>query len=327
MLTPPDRPTEAVEQQAAEGSAPGNAVADELFDEAGSIDPALEGEIPKPMDSDNSNVEMQDEGTTIADESDAEQLELSLAEAPQKLAPSVPALAAAEQASLVFRGKVVSVEYGFMKQKVGEHVREDFPYSKVTFQVLALLRGTHPESTITLRFPGGPAKGGGALLVSGQPIFNVQDEGYLFVGEVGAFAQLAGPALLPVVGQRVFSMDGHLLIKSGAQIVLGPEESISQLDRRRVGDLVFVTNRDKRTAGDNGIKDFKADFLRGIKTPAVPRSNRGQGAGTAFVGTSELEEAIRALPASGSNNAVPQSLESEDVVDMTPVVVSAGPGK
>lgn len=89
----------------------------------------------------------------------------------------------ATQSQFVAHTRVAQVDYRLSTASPGAPGR--LPYTLVTFEVVTPLAGTHPGSTVTLRFAGGPDGQGRVLNVSDYPVFQVGDEDVLFVAGNG----------------------------------------------------------------------------------------------------------------------------------------------
>lgn len=88
----------------------------------------------------------------------------------------------AEEANLVFRGRVAKVEY-----KLSEPTEEEpgLPHAIVTYSISKTYRGKTEDNTFSMRFIGGPDGMGGFLDLSGVPFFEEGEEDILFVRHAG----------------------------------------------------------------------------------------------------------------------------------------------
>ncbi|MBB5519873.1 hypothetical protein [Amphiplicatus metriothermophilus] len=88
----------------------------------------------------------------------------------------------AEEANLVFRGRVAKVEY-----RLSEPTDEEpgLPHAIVTYRVSKTYRGKTEADTFSMRFIGGPDGMGGFLDLSGVPFFEEGEEDILFVRHAG----------------------------------------------------------------------------------------------------------------------------------------------
>jgi hypothetical protein len=89
----------------------------------------------------------------------------------------------AEQANLVFIGRVVKVDYRLSDPRSGERI--GLPHALVTYEVDSVLRGQAPGKLFTMRFIGGPDGRGRFMEVSGVPQFQPGEQDLLFVSSNG----------------------------------------------------------------------------------------------------------------------------------------------
>jgi hypothetical protein len=118
-----------------------------------------------------------------------------------------------ERAHAAFVGEVVGIELADVPLKG----RGPMPHTFVTYRVDHAVKGGTPGEEVTLRFLGGAAADGvRSLSVSGIPEFDLGDRDLLFVGDDNG--RSACPLVdcesgrLPVVGDQITAVTGHLLV-------------------------------------------------------------------------------------------------------------------
>lgn len=161
----------------------------------------------------------------------------------------------ASEANMVFRGKVVEVDYRASTAVKGQ---PSLPHTFVTFAIEDVIYG-NPDAgnhqTITLRFMGGRTDKGDVMLVDQLPKFNIGDEDVLFVGKNGE----SECPLVECANGRFRVVDGMMYNEYGQQLVqdekgevkLGRSEDRSEFNTFAVGDKVFTRKKHKPSNKDS----------------------------------------------------------------------------
>lgn len=126
----------------------------------------------------------------------------------------------AERANLIFKGQVIKVESRFAQPLPNQ--KRPAPYTFVTYQVEQTLKGELTESTMTLRFAGGPYNKDEYTLVDGLPLMDVGDRDVLFVRDNGE-----DPCpLVECSSGRFREIDGFIFNELGQSIELTEDNQI-----------------------------------------------------------------------------------------------------
>lgn len=136
-----------------------------------------------------------------------------------------------KQANLIFEGVVTAVEYR-MSDRTTEAAA--LPHTFVTFEVKQTLKGSIAGNrSITLRFQGGPAGNGNAMLVSGVPLFDVGQHDILFVSGNGeGICPLVGweQGRFRVIGGFVHTNSGQeVWVTRRGEIAFGPYHALDEV--------------------------------------------------------------------------------------------------
>lgn len=138
-----------------------------------------------------------------------------------------------EQADLIFEGVVVNVAY--RSSDVIDKGDTPVPHTFVTFRIENVYKGASPEnSTITLRFTGGPTGNGRILMIPGVPLFDTGERSILFVKH-------NTKAICPLVGwkQGRFRIAEDLVYyDSGSEVLLSEEGNLAVGNFRPLGEVV-----------------------------------------------------------------------------------------
>jgi len=138
-----------------------------------------------------------------------------------------------EQADLIFEGVVVNVAY--RSSDVIDKGDTPVPHTFVTLRIEDVYKGTSPEnSTITLRFTGGPTGDGRILMIPGVPLFDPGERSILFVKH-------NTKAICPLVGwkQGRFRIAKDLVYyDSGSEVLLSEEGNLAVGNFRPLGEVV-----------------------------------------------------------------------------------------
>ena len=159
----------------------------------------------------------------------------------------------ADQASLVFRGEVIDVDY---RDSRATKTDAALPHTFVTFRVTEVLHGVAPGETITLRFLGGRGASGRVMFVSGQPMFDVGDEDVLFVKDNGTEEcplVACGNGRIRMIDGMAYSDDGRSLRRApDGSIRRGKSEALDAVDSFRIGDQMYRRKRGGDRTMDEG---------------------------------------------------------------------------
>jgi len=141
-----------------------------------------------------------------------------------------------QQADLVFRGVVQTIEYKLSDPAGLEQTR--VPYTFVTFRVLDVVHGQAPGDTLTLRFIGGLNEERMSYLASSiAPQFDIGDEDLLLV-------QGNGQRMSPLVGKRsgrLRIIDGQVYTETGRAVHLSENCELEIGAQHRLPDVMLTT--------------------------------------------------------------------------------------
>lgn len=128
----------------------------------------------------------------------------------------------AREADLVFRGRVVDIEYALSEPCEGMG-GERLPHTFVTYEVDEILHGEQTGLRVTLRFVGGlDLRDFHWLAPTHVPVFDLGDEDILFVRGNGA-------AECPLVGNRqgrLRIIDGRLYTEGGSELLAAADGTL-----------------------------------------------------------------------------------------------------
>ncbi|MCI0505012.1 MAG: hypothetical protein L0Z73_02770 [Gammaproteobacteria bacterium] len=164
----------------------------------------------------------------------------------------------ASQADLVFRGKVIEIDYRGSQSYNGN---SPIPHTFVTFSVDDVLFGNPGDAkrrTFTLRFMGGPNDKGDIMLVQQLPQFNIGDEDILFVTMNGSEECPLVDCVngrFRVVDSRIYNEYGQQLLRNEkGQLVLGRAEAREEFTAFTIGGQKFTrrSHRDSSLDVDEG---------------------------------------------------------------------------
>lgn len=212
----------------------------------------------------------------------------------------------AADASLVFRGKVIAIDY---RESLAEKNQPALPHTFVTFSVDDVLYG-EPNATmnpeeITLRFLGGRSKEGGFMLVDQFPKFDIGDEDLLFVQQNG----VAECPLVECTNGRFRMVDGMMYNEYGQSMQVDKSQRIGlgktdlmrdEFNTYSIGNNQILTRKMHRSLSrDTGAEPSPTDpprsdrihvsaealvaIVRDLVQKASPKDPLGQSKRTASV--------------------------------------------
>lgn len=181
----------------------------------------------------------------------------------------------AEQAHFIFQGVVTGVEYRLSDPS--PEGAPQLPYTFVTYRIDELLKGEpQGQSSVTLRFLGGPRDSDRIFQVAGTPFFDVGDRDILFVRRNG---ESICPLLdcengrFRLIDDRVFNDLGRpqSLAPTG-ELVSGKQEPLREVLVNRVGGHIVEY---EMSAGREEPPDDSASKAAPA-TPALPALDPAQ---------------------------------------------------
>lgn len=152
-------------------------------------------------------------------------------------ASPVPTKILADEADLVFKGKVTDIAY--------KNSEAGIPHTFVTYTISEVISGDYSDRTLTLRFEGGIDEKGLAYLVSNLPTFDVGDEDILFVKGNGEMpCPLAGctKGRIRIISGVLQDEHGYVLHSDSATeyVTIGDRIPSTAVDTYSLGNAVFT---------------------------------------------------------------------------------------
>ena len=155
----------------------------------------------------------------------------------------------------VFECNVDRIDYRFATVSIPDGPTQTMPYTFVTCQVGNVYKGNTRNSTVTLRFAGGPGENVGEyVLYSGQPLFDVGDHDILFVS---GNEQSPCPLVDCATG-RLREMDGMVVDDSGRPVTIdgngdiqpGQPLDLEGVNTHNMNDTVSLTRMETDRLGN-----------------------------------------------------------------------------
>lgn len=143
-----------------------------------------------------------------------------------------------EKAGLIVQGVVTAVEYRNSDVDSPEHI--SLPHTFVTFDIERSFKGSTPsDSSITLRFQGGPDGKGRVMMIPGVPLFDVGDRDILFIrGNGTQMTPLVGweQGRFRIVNDMLYSDAGEeLWLTPGGKFTRGKQHALEEVATHNMG--------------------------------------------------------------------------------------------
>ncbi|WP_020405732.1 hypothetical protein [Hahella ganghwensis] len=171
----------------------------------------------------------------------------------------------AKQSDLVFRGKVVDINY---RQSEAKGQLKPLPYTYVTYAVDEVLHGQYQESELTLRFLGGITEQGEIMMNTSSPHMDMGDEDILFVQDNGGSeCPLVDCSMgrLRVIHGEIYSEYGQSLVQnSKGQLVFGKSAQLDEVNSFQIGDRTFQHNVNRKQAQEGDREASKSLTVEGV---------------------------------------------------------------